>query len=575
MANKGKSKASDDELLKAIRESKAAADGPASEGPRKTKGLPPLDGSKAAAKDDDGKPGALRSLWEGARQGFTMGFSDEGSGLVHALMTKALPVADGVDPSFKEDFVDSYRGARDQDRATDAAAKEAHPWLHGAGEVGGNVVTGIATGSLAAKAAPAAAAKLASLAAGNPILNSAIRGAVSGAAQGTVQGLGGSNAEGYVENLADAGLGGVVGAVGGGALGALGKAAGPAIVSKLQDWGKGADRLRVLTAMGATGGSIARPRVIKEVEAVPGGVKEAARVMREHGMTSKIGKTASLLENADKANREANDVIGRIIEDVDDAGVPISAKGFADRLEAEAAGLLRNPEKDALAQALRDRAAQYRQRFPDDAQMTMREAQDVVSSLGKTVNWTNAANGQVLPAAKEGAAMATRAMREQMDNAAEAAFAGKPLPELVGTAKQVFPKGPPQTALEAYKQARRVSQVSNIVKDNAEESVARAAKRNVVSLSDGPAMEIAGAAAGAVLGPQAVAAGKVAGFLARHGIAPRSAAARATLAEMAQKLGVSLDNDGSRESMNKTAAFLAAATKAGLIRRVKDGENEQ
>jgi hypothetical protein len=92
------------------------------------------------------EPGALESLGRGLLQGGTLGFGDEIAGAIQHLFA-------GKD----------YTQARDESRANNASAQQAHPYLYGAGELGGGIATAMvpglgATGSLAKAAGSAALA---------------------------------------------------------------------------------------------------------------------------------------------------------------------------------------------------------------------------------------------------------------------------------------------------------------------------------------------------------------------------------------------------------------------------------
>lgn len=116
------------------------------------------------------KPGLLESAVRGVGQGVTLGFQDEIAGALDAAFTSK-----------------SYSQGRDEARAANEAARQAHPIAFGAGEIGGSVALGAVTGGTAAAGRGAiGAAKVAGL-------------------EGAIYGAGSSNADltkGEVSQLA-------------------------------------------------------------------------------------------------------------------------------------------------------------------------------------------------------------------------------------------------------------------------------------------------------------------------------------------------------------------------------------
>src|SRR5688572_11310673 len=98
------------------------------------RGLSVADPGLSADSDED--PGLLESAGRGALQGVSFGFADEISGVLRSAFGPK-----------------TYTQARDEARARDKAAKEAHPIGFGLSEVLASVGTGVGTAGLAAKAA--------------------------------------------------------------------------------------------------------------------------------------------------------------------------------------------------------------------------------------------------------------------------------------------------------------------------------------------------------------------------------------------------------------------------------------
>lgn len=128
------------------------------------------------------EPGLGEAALRGIKQGVTLGFGDEITGAFeHAFTGK------------------SYKLARDEARAADKAAREAHPIGFGLGQVLGNVGVGAVTGGIAGAAGAGSLAATAGVA----------------GAEGALQGLGESEATTAQGLAKDTAIGGALGAAGG------------------------------------------------------------------------------------------------------------------------------------------------------------------------------------------------------------------------------------------------------------------------------------------------------------------------------------------------------------------------
>lgn len=479
----------------------------------------------------------LKSLWEGIKSGATLNFGDELAGTAAAIGGKVGAIGSGVEPSFQPDFSQNYRTARDDAREEQRIAAKANPKTNFLGNVvGGALLTPLVPGFAPLKAAEGASKAVRAVRYLAPLM-------ATGSAMGAVSGAGGA------QELADVpyeiGKGAVLGAGGGlagGAIGAgVGKLLGPLLGNRLRDTAAKADELRVLTASGAHGGGLGPPPVLKEALKVPGGVAETARVMRTAGMapsawTLGLGTTGMVQRAANATNNQAHEVIKAVVAGVDEAGVKVDIKAFANQMRAQAKVLAERPELDDAAELLAHKASLYEARFPDG--VTMKHAQKLVSDFGDRVNWTKAATGQLIPNANVASLEATRAMREAMDTAAETAFKNAGVPELAAKATRIFGDAPPTNALDVYRGARRAWQVSKIVGDAAETSTNRAAKNNKLGLMD---TQVGQLAAAAVPGAPGIAAAAAIG--ARKLAGSVSATARATSAEKVRSILSYLDQN--------------------------------
>lgn len=96
----------------------------------------PAAGDESWRKYLDPEPGYLEAGLRGLKQGATFGFGDELTGLAESALTRK-----------------TYKQARDEARANDQAAEEAHPVVYGAGELGGGLATALVPGGAAARGA--------------------------------------------------------------------------------------------------------------------------------------------------------------------------------------------------------------------------------------------------------------------------------------------------------------------------------------------------------------------------------------------------------------------------------------
>lgn len=514
--------------------------------------MPSLDEVKKAAAQAraklDSKMSSGRAAWEGIKDSVSFGFGDEIAGLGEALAAPIVYRAADVDPAFRPTLKQAYKEGRDEARRVSKQAGQERPVANALGSLAGGLLTAAVPGLGAAKGA------------------SIPKLIAQGAGIGAVQGAGAAK---ELDDVPESALKGAAigGAVGGG-LGAAQKGT-KALGQKAKDMAASADDLRILTADAGTGGRRIRPPVLREAERVPGGRPEMAKVMRETpGLAPKLGSGRRILDAAEEAKEQANDVITAIIESVDNQKTKVDSRAFADRLRSEADALAERPELDDVAELLRARADLYEQRFPDG--LTMRQAQQAKTDLANRVSWTKAATGMPIPRSQDAAKTAARAMANEMDSAAEEAFSQNPvLPLEVYRAEKVYPKavfpsGAPDTAKEAYRRARRVSQVSDIVADTAQEAEQRASKNRVIGMRELQAGQI-----GADVGGLPAALGL--GALLRL-TAPYGATARATTAEQLKKVVNYVEkHPEALSALEDVGSGLQAATQRGPQGMLIDG----
>lgn len=479
-----------------------------------------------------------QSAMTGAKQGLTFSFADELAGLAGA--------AGDAYQSFRDDRPrdpEAYTAARDEERARLAESRQAEPFKTGAGQIAGGLL--IPMGALG-KAKEGATA-----------LQVAKQGAAIGAAGGAISGVG------EAKTAADVPWEVAKGA----AFGTLVGGAAPAVTSVAKEAGKGAlnllrkplevagqraDELRLLTPASATGGAISQPRLLQEASLVPGGIPEAARVLRESGISSGITTARGINQRAAAALEESGASIGKILDEATERGAQTNIGSIVARLRAAAAeriaglkgaGTSAQGEAEALT-ALADRIEKNAKTgamfddgvIKDTLAATPRAAKDLAGELGQ-----DAAQGY--RAASRGGTPTSPA---------EAAMEGRRAVE------DAIKKSLADIGLDpaAYQGAKTLNQVARISKDAGDVALGRADKNNLLSLGD---MNIAQAAGGGVKGAIAAAARQTLGPLSASTRATASEAARDLAARMAAYSPSSMSAAGSGASGALAQATMGAA----------------
>lgn len=460
------------------------------------------------------RPMGEGSFATGLKQGATLSFADEIAGAAGALGALA------GDATLAE-VPDYYRQARDEERKRLEESRQADPLLTGAGQVAGSLLlpgagaAGAARGGLA----PAMAA-----------------GAGLGAVTGAASGVGEAKTLAPQDLAAPVMTGAGVGALFGGAaplVGTVLRPAARAVQAPLARAGERADELRVLTAAGATGGSINAPRVLQEAQRVPGGVPEMARVLRESGISRGVTTTSGVLRRAQQARAASGADIGRLIQEATDAGGTVDAAKLVATLRASAdeavAGMGGVSDVARQQAAALQRLADRIQQAAPTGKATFEEVKSLSQQLG----------------ADAGEAYLARAMGRPVTGKAEA---------LMGTRRAA--EGAIDAGMEAagrsstpYREARRLNQVARIAEETAETSLGRAGKNNLLGLTDAALLAGGGPTA-------ALAAG-------RKALTPVSAGLRATGAETARSSAEALERllaQGPTGALGRTGGALTGAT---------------
>lgn len=284
-----------------------------------------------------------------------------------------------------------------------------------------------------------------------------------------------------------------------------------ALATPLKAAGERADELRVLTTMGATGGSINAPAVLREAERVPGGVPAVAEHLRRSGISQGITTTGGIAKRAGKLMESSGKQIGQMIDESAAAGGFVDTKALTTRLRAEAI-----------------QAEAETGNVPELFATTQRHA-DELRRMADTIE--KAAPGGVMPIDQ------VKRLSTGFGAEAEGAYAARAADRSVGGLGRALMDTRRQTegaigeTIEglgldkgAYQGAKRDYQVSRLASEAAETSLGRAGKKNLIGLTTAT---LAGTSPG------------LAGVY--HALKPLASSARATWAESARALGNLLD----------------------------------
>jgi hypothetical protein len=433
-----------------------------------------------------------QAMRTGTAKGLTLGLDDVAAGagaFLGDVMARQQASDEAMLSGGGESLADSIRAAgvafhqgQQERRAETEVIKEKAPESFSAGEILGTLLVPV----------------------------SSVKGA---AAAGAAGGVGFSDADTLEDAAASAALGGAVG-------GLVGKAAPKAVEGLraagakagnfardvaqkgLERVGSRADELRVLTTMGATGGTISNPQILKEVANVPGGVSALANTLRETGVSKGITTTGRIAEKAAALEQRAGAEIGRLVDDATTAGGFVEVGAITARLRDQAAkavsggkGISAVQQKEA--NALLRLAGKLDDMFPGGVG-PVREVKDASVALAQDAQ--AAYRARIAGRDVEGQGRALMEARRATEGGVDEAIAGLGMEPT------------------AYQTAKTQFQAGRLAREAADVSLGRANKNNLLGLTDVGLM--------ASTGPV--------GVIARKFASPIAASARATTAEFAQ-----------------------------------------
>lgn len=402
-------------------------------------------------------PGYLESLGRGTLQGVTLGFSDELAG-VYDKVKHGKP----------------YEQGRDESRANNEAARKAHPWIYGGGEVGGGIGSAVLAGpgALSLKGAAAAGAAIGLGNSKADLTKGEIGGAALDTGVGTVLGVAGQKVG---EKVIAPGVKYV------------GQKLSPVGEYLSQKFGSKAEQLAE-TATGATG---------REAEKFAPG---AGRELLDRKIVRAFNSPADIAKNANKAQQVADMEMDKILSQLDDAGVKATPQDVMGELDRRIGQLSDDPSSASAARQL--------ETIKGDIAKSMGNENQFLSTIEKwkrgfnnnrRINWQNP---EVAGANKE----AYRTMMDTTENLATA--------------------HDPQLAA-AFKDAKNTHGLLEPVINASERRASQLSQHPILGLND-----IAAGTAGAVAGDPSLGLLSVAG---RRLMAPRIASTGAVALDKASQ----------------------------------------
>jgi len=274
------------------------------------------------------QPSTVEALGRGALQGVSAGFSDEITGALESLFSNK-----------------SYTQARDEARAANAAAKEAHPYAYGGGEIAGGVGTSFVPGLGAAKGA------------------SVLSHALAAGRAGALYGLGASNADltkhDFQGAAKDAITSALEGAAIGGAIGGIGKGVG----KLLGGAGEAADQQAIKALAqgeGKAGAAWSKTRQMVKSPGLRDIINEPIEVATDKGskkltLASIAGKPAEEVKPVVSAAMDKlNESLAPIYEAADKKSGGVSIKDLINHLDLKAAQYAKSPGNEGYVKAIDD-----------------------------------------------------------------------------------------------------------------------------------------------------------------------------------------------------------------------------
>lgn len=318
--------------------------------------------------EEEQGPSKTEALLRGGGQGLTAGFQDELSAALSALLPPTEVDKITGKGGYLSGMTDRYRSARDTFRKDNAESQEAHPYVYGAGEIGGGILS---TPLIPGGAGAQGATKLARIA----------KGVKEGVKYGSVAGLGYSDAEltpdkVSVDSALQAGKDTIKGGAIGGAFGGVATTAvegGKAVLGALKNT-KAARQFGQGKAIGETGESLMgennririegeradqAQRVAQGIEALQGKVSEpaAAKISKAvDGSLEQVGKDLGLQkQELFDFIQTQHDEVGRKIEqtyaNAEANGVKINAKELLSTIRDELQNTVFNSKVDEAQKA--------------------------------------------------------------------------------------------------------------------------------------------------------------------------------------------------------------------------------
>jgi hypothetical protein len=282
--------------------------------------LQQLDAAEAANRANAAPPSTAAAVLRGAGQGLTMGFGDELGGAIGSMFSRK-----------------TYEQIRDEIRAADKAAQEAHPFAFGAGEIGGGIGSALIPGL--------------GIARGAKLATTVGKAALSGG----IYGAGKSEGETAGDIIADAAKGAAVGGAAGAAGHAIAKGVG-AVARGAQ----GRVDKRLLSDIGDKALPNTRAKLAERAE-------DVVSAARRHGLEDVARKPVQLAEAATAARKDVGQQLGPIWKEADAAVGGVKASRVVKALRAVQKRYAdANPEAAEAIQKRIDQVTAIGKRVPSD-----------------------------------------------------------------------------------------------------------------------------------------------------------------------------------------------------------------
>ena len=288
------------------------------------------------------EPNYIESLGRGLLQGGTLGFSDEATGGVQALV-------DAIKKGSMSDISDDYTKHTEESRQANAAAQKANPITYKSGDIIGMLAPFLMSGGAAAGVKGAAA----------------VGGGVS-----ALNALGTSENQSAEDATKNALLAGAIGA----GTGAAAEAVAPELSSLVSKYLRGGAENLAVKATGATASQAKKF------------APEAGAELLDKGFIQPLSTPSGLVDRLTKAAQESGDTLNSTLADLSAQGGKVNKSDIIKSLEDKIAELGSNPGEADVVKKLSSMKGDIIASPGDSVSLT--DAEAIKRSFGKNIsNW--------------------------------------------------------------------------------------------------------------------------------------------------------------------------------------------